>query len=470
MAAQAVVLSPRQSILVSRPLTESGNAERLQDACGGNIRYSHQQRAWYIWNEHRWLEDRDGEMRRAMLAVIRNLLVAAAHCDDLETRERLVEWEQRCESNHIQVASLACAQNLAGVPIDLAEFDKDPWTLNLKNGVLNLKTLELKEHRREDMLLKMVPHDYEPKATCPLWLKFLGEIFPDKNAETIPFLQRAVGYSLTGWTEEHCLFLLHGTGRNGKSVFIRTLQHLLGEYAMQCDWQSFSIRKHSGLEIREDIARLRGARFVAATESAQNVRLAENLIKSVTGGDRITARHLYQGSFEFQPAFKLWLATNYKPRIVGDDEGIWSRIRLVPFTVTIPEGSRDMKLTEKLQAEAPGILNWAIEGLRMYLTDGLPVPGTVRMATSGYRQDSDQVNRFLDETCIADFRAQILKSVLYERYKNWAEGNGESYVMSKKDFDQSLESRGFQEGSSNRRVTWRGVDLASVERLHDVMR
>ena len=288
-------------------------------------------------------------------------------------------------------------------------------------------------------------------------MNFLTEVLPDKFVEM--FLQTAVGYSLTGFTGEHCLFLLHGHGRNGKSVFINTIQYLLGDYAMQADWQSFSSRKSGQAEIREDIARLEGARFVAAIESEQNIRLAENVIKAITGGDRITARHLYKGSFEFYPQFKLWLATNHLPKIIGTDDGIWSRIMKIPFTVTIPKEKRDTGLTEKLKQEAPGILNWALAGLKTYLQTGLVAPEAVRKSTDVYRDESDVMNRFLVATCIFQDDAEVSTTTLYQRYRRWCDEVGETYVMSEHEFRQSLDVRGLQRQHKRAGAVWIGLAL-----------
>jgi len=446
------------------PLTELGNAERLVARFGEDIRYEHAQRDWYVWDGKRWIVDKVGALKRHMATVVREMLRQAADIKDDEMRRAFCSWQRQSESEHAIRASIALAQSL--VPILIEEFNQNLYLLNLNNGVLDLKTLEFREHRRDDRITKIVPVDYDPAAQCPRWTQFLREVMTGENEATIPFLQRAVGYSLTGFTGEHCLFLLHGSGRNGKSVFIKTVQHVLGDYAMQADWQSFSMRRNgAGMEIREDIARLAGSRFVAAIESAQHVRLAENVIKAVTGGDRITARYLYKGSFEFEPQFKLWLATNHLPKIVGTDEAIWSRIRLIPFTVTIPSERRDKELSEKLQAEASGILNWALEGLKMYWRDGLPVPQTISSAVANYRQESDVTNRFLDSCCVGGEKAKVGAAELYAAYKHWTDEAGENYQMSEKEFKNTLLSRGVRQERKRAGLFWIGLALAEQVKL-----
>jgi putative DNA primase/helicase len=284
------------------------------------------------------------------------------------------------------------------------------------------------------------------------------------DEETIPFLQRAIGYSLTGLTVEHCFFLLFGLGRNGKSTFLSIIQYILGDYAMQTDWQSFAVAKNGGVQIRNDIARLHAARFVAAIESEKNVRLAESLIKALTGGDRITARFLYQESFEFEPQLKLWLATNHKPKVIGTDEAIWSRIKLIPFNVTVPPEKRDRHLSDKLKLEASGILNWALEGLRMYQQDGLRESKAVSDATELYRENSDVIQHFIDAKCVLARDGEIRASDLYGAYKFWVGASGE-YQMNERDFGMTLEERGFKRARISARkdkpggVYWHGIQL-----------
>lgn len=381
--------------------------------------------------------------------------------EDSKQRDALVKWALHSESQSIVTHALSLAESEPGIPVLTEQFDRDSYLLNVKNGTLNLKTGEFREHQREDLLTKLSPVAYDPAAKCPRWEQFLREVMDE---ETIPFLQRAIGYSLSGFTGEHCFFLLYGMGRNGKSVFLSVLQYILGDYAMQTDWQSFAVRKNGGAEIRNDIARLHGARFIAAVESERNVRLAESLIKALTGGDRITSRFLYQEHFEFVPQFKLWLATNHKPTVIGTDEAIWSRIKLIPFDVTIPPERRDKHLTDKLRAEAPGILNWALEGLRLYHQDGLRESATVTAATTQYRANSDVLQHFLNAKCILETDAETRSSDLYAAFKGYADFANE-FKMNERAFGQAMEERGFKRAHRSARkdrpggVYWFGIRL-----------
>jgi len=434
--------------------TELGNAERFVAKFGADVLYNHEEKKWYEWTGQVWAKDRTGGMRLRMEQIAKAIMSEAASAEDHERRAKLAKWAIQSESNHNLRSSLAVAQSK--VPVLTEEFNQDIYLLNLNNGILDLRTGDFLDHHRENMLTKISPVDYDPAAKCPRWEQFLTEVM---DAATISFLQRAAGYSLTGFTGEHCLFLLYGLGRNGKSVFLAALQHILGDYALQTDWQSFTVSRNGGVQIRNDIARLHGARFVAAVESEKTARLAESLIKTLTGGDKITARFLYHEAFEFHPQFKLWLATNHKPNVVGTDEAMWSRVKLIPFDVTIPLEKRDKHLLDKLNAEASGILNWALEGLRMYNHDGLSESRAVTSATAEYRQHSDTLGHFITARCVLSETARTNPTELYAAYRTWAEFAGEYYVMNEREFATALEERGIRRGRTEKARFWKGIGL-----------
>lgn len=266
-----------------------------------------------------------------------------------------------------------------------------------------------------------------------------------------------MGYSLTGHTSEQVLLLLYGIGANGKSTFLETVRALLGDYATQADFTTFLKRESDGA--RNDLARLVGTRFVSAVEAEAGKPLAEALVKQLTGGDTITARFLFREFFDFRPAFKLWLAANHKPTITGGDHGIWRRMRLVPFTVTIPEAERDAKLTSKLAAELPGILAWAVRGWLAWRAAGLGLPPEVQAATASYRDEMDALGPFLDEATAAVDGARITAKELYEAYEAWCAANGER-PRSQKGFAMSLRERGFEAVKGSKGVRcWSGLAL-----------
>jgi putative DNA primase/helicase len=330
---------------------------------------------------------------------------------------------------------------------------------NAENGTIDLqKRAYLRPHERGDLLTKRSRVPFIPSARCPTWEAFLFRVM-DGNEDLVRFLQRAVGYSLTASTREQVLFLLWGSGANGKSTFMEILRLILGDYAMQAEFSTFL--KQDSEAVRNDIARLVGARLVAAVETESGLPLAEALVKQMTGGDVVTARFLFKEYFEFRPTFKVWLAANHKPIIRGTDHGIWRRIRLIPFIVTIPENERDPDLGEKLKAELPGILAWAVKGCLDWQEQGLGVPEKVRSATAAFRDEMDVLGGFLTDLCVVENEATGKSAELYAAYKKWAEENGER-VMSQKSLAMRLVERGFEpcKGTLGARC-WRGLRLRS---------
>jgi putative DNA primase/helicase len=351
------------------------------------------------------------------------------------------------------------AESEPGIPVTPAQLDADPWVLNVLNGVLDLCTGKLREHRRDDLLTKLAPVAYDAAAVCPTWEAFLSRVLAG-DVELIRFAQKALGYSLTGSTQEQCLFMLYGTGANGKSTFIQTISVLLGDYAQQTPTETLLVK--TGGTVNNDVARLQGARWVAAVEAEHGKRLAEVQVKQVTGGDTITARFLYGEYFEYQPAFKLWLAVNHKPVVQGTDHAIWRRIRLLPFAVTIPDAEQDKRLTEKLRAELPGILRWAVEGCLAWLQEGLEPPSVVKRATGDYRAEMDVITAFLQDCCVVEPQREVSTSELYKEYVDWCTQMGES-AISKKALSAVLKERGCTQGRRSSERLWCGIALRGGE-------
>ena len=266
-------------------------------------------------------------------------------------------------------------------------LDRHKLLLNTPGGVVDLKTFTVTPNDPGNYITKATAVSYKPGAKCPLWLKFLDDIFAG-DRELIRYVQKAVGYSLSGLTDEQCAFILYGNGRNGKSTWIDIIRYICGDYATNIQPETLMTRTQQGAA-NSDIARLKGARFVTSVEPNEGVRLNEGLLKQLTGDDVVTARKLYGDEFEFKPEFKLWMATNHRPVIRGTDTGIWRRIHLIPFTVQIPEEQVDKKLKDKLLCEAEGILCWCVEGMRLYHEEGLKKPASVCRATEEYRKEKD---------------------------------------------------------------------------------
>ena len=284
------------------------------------------------------------------------------------------------------------ARSEPGVSISHADLDQQVWSLTVKNGTVDLRSGKLGPHDRGHLATKMTSIDYDPDAECPVWRATMSVLFAG-DVPLMEYVQRAIGYSITGDTREQVLHLLYGTGANGKSTMLDVIAQLTGEYGMQADFQTF-LETGARSGPRNDVARLAGARLVRSSEVGENKKLNEGLIKSLTGGDIVSARFLYSEDFEFKPQFKLWLAANHKPVIRGTDYAIWRRIRLIPFEVTITPQQRDEALPAKLTAELPGILAWAVQGCQDWLADGLRPTERVLAATDEYRAESDVLGAF----------------------------------------------------------------------------
>ena len=397
--------------------------------------------------------DDKGAICKKAKRVVQSILTEAAEIEDDKLLKAFVKHERASEADSRIKAMVALAQSEGRIPVRLSDFDSDPNLLNVLNGTLDLSTGKLGVHRRGDMLTKISPVVYDPEAKCPTWLRFLDEITAGNKALQA-YLQRCFGYSLTG---EHALFMLWGKGANGKSTFLEVSRFVLGDYAQTADFASFMVTKQQG--VRNDIARLNGARLVTATESESGKRMSESVVKQLTGGDTVSARFLFSEFFEFVPQFKLWMATNHKPKIVGADDGIWRRIRLIPFTVQIPKDRQDKDLAKKLKAEASGTLNWALEGLRQWRKMGLAEPDTVTAATSEYCADQDVLQHLLDACCQTGTGVRVKGSLLYGAYKKWA---GE-FVASERDFANAMSDRGYSRYRTNSERGWEGIALHVAE-------
>lgn len=432
-------------------LTDLGNARRLVAQHGDVLRYCHPWRKWLTWDGRRWTVDSTGAAERCAKQTVKAIYAEAGNAADEESRKALAKHALRCEAAQRIRAMLELATSEAGIPLLPDALDADPWLLNVQNGTLDLRTGQLLPHDRRNLITKLVPAAYDPAATCPIWERFLLEIM-DGNSDLVSFLQRTIGYALTGDTSEQVIFILYGMGSNGKTVLLETLRDLLGgDYTVQLRSESLMVKW--GDTIPNDIARLKGARLVSARESEQGKRLAESLIKEMSGGDTMTARFLHGEYFDFRPQFKLFLATNHKPVIRGTDKGIWRRVRLVPFTVTFEGAKKDAQLARKLRQEWPGILAWTVRGCLEWQRNGIDAPLAVTTATEDYRAESDPLAAFLAERTIEDASCEVQAKPLYEAYRHWCDESGEK-ADSHTIFGLHMKERRAHRVDSRTRLTW----------------
>lgn len=424
-------------------LDDTGNAERMFVNYGNRLRYSYVEKAWYYWDERRWCRDITGTIDRVAddsLDVMQSELEIYKQIDQRDPSQSGQSSMEKAFQRHIKTSRSSKAKTAMKkelqhkVPIVLNQFDRDKYALNTPSGIIDLKEGLILPHDIEKYITKLTGTGISDND-CPQWKSFLDTIFCG-DREMIRYIQKAVGYSLSGSTSEQCVFFLYGTGRNGKSTFLDTIRAMMGDYAANAQPETIMVSQKNTGSARSDIARLKGARFVTTVEPNEGMRLDEGLIKQLTGGDPVTARFQYSQEFEFTPEFKIWMATNHKPIIRGTDTGIWRRIHLVPFTAAIPENKVDRNLPYKLRKELPAILKWAVDGYALYKSERLRMPAAVKNAVEDYRREMDVISAFLNACCTVGSGSEQ-SSVLYAVYCKWASDNNE-YKMSHTRFTTEL--------------------------------
>lgn len=450
-----------------------GNAYRLQRLHGRDLRYV-RELGWLTWDGQRWAPDSTGEVHRRIHTVARaiegyaaELALEASRVESETERDRLrslsaayAAWARKSQSERRIRAAAKVASTLEGIAITSAVLDTDDMLITCNSGTVDLRTGEQRGHRREDLITRLAPVDFDPEAEAPTWLAFLERVLPD--AEVRAFVQRALGYSLTGATGEQCLFVMHGTGRNGKTTLVEAVRRVLGTYALHVQTDTLMcIGRGRGAD--NDLVRLRGARFVTAIETGEERRLDEPRIKALTGGDTIAARLLYREPIEFHPVAKIWLATNHRPTVTGTDTGIWRRLRLLPFNVEIQERECDPKLGAKLASEGAGIIAWMLQGCAEWQSGGLRPPEAVLAATAEWRADSDEVARFIGDRCKALEGARTRSSDLYAAYAEWARAEGNREPLSATAFGRRLTEAGHVERRSNGQRFRAGIGLLTED-------
>lgn len=447
-----------------RPLTDLGNAERIEDLCGNDMRYSRALGGWLVWNGRYWGVDQTGEAMMRAKQMVRAIYREAAEAPTKEDRLALAAHARRSEAGARIEAALRLAES--ALSISVGEFDLDPWLLNVANGTIDLRTGKLRPHRREDYITRLIDTPYRFDATAPRWEQFLQEVLPDGDVRR--FIHKAAGYSATGSARERAMILALGVGRNGKGILIQTLREALGEYAVRTPSEMLLARK--GGSIPNDVAQLRGARFAFASETEDGRHLDEAKIKDLTGGEEIPARFMRAEWFSFKPNFTLWLATNHRPIIKGQDDGIWDRLRLVQFPVRFrqpdePDDGRpvaDLTLSDKLAAEREGILAWIVRGAVMWSREGLGTAEKIRTAVAAYRDQMDVLGSFLSDRCVQEGKASVGSTVLYQAYKAWAEASGET-ALSQKVLSTQIEERGFKKRKTNTGKVFHGLRLRNQD-------
>jgi putative DNA primase/helicase len=449
--------------------TDTGNAERFIYQHGRKFLYS-SELGWMIFDGTRWARDDRSRVASWEKKTVRSIYSETFATDDDAERKALAKWATKSESASSRKAMMenVMKDGPRAIPSD---FDADKMLLNVANGTLDLQTGELRPHSQTDRISKICRVTYDRRATCPIFLDSLGMIF-NNNDELIRFVQRAIGYSLTGLTREQCFFILHGKGANGKSLLLKIISALMGDY-----WKHAAasvLMQKRGDAIPNDVAALNGARLVTAIETNEGRKFDEAIAKAMTGDDPITARFFRKEYFTFTPDFKIFLATNHKPQVVGTDDGIWRRIRMLPFNVRFWDADKgesgpahlraDKTLGERiLDNELSGVLNWALEGCMEYLECGLPSPEAVKGATNAYREEMDPVAQFLDECAIKNPALSVLKGELHKAFGTWAK-NSDVPAISSLSLSQKMQEKGFAEVRGHGGIRkWAGISLATPD-------
>lgn len=415
---------------------DMGNAKRFINLFGNSIRYSYIDKRWYNYDGRRWKVDTEGITEKLADHAIESMKAESDYWikydeqNGTDMQSSFAKWSKRSRSNASKKAMMSESQH--HVPILPKQMDTHEMLLNTPGGIINLRTGQTIEHNPDYYLTKITGAEYSPNVDCPRWLTFLREIF-NNDDDLIRYVQKAVGYSLTGTTKEQCVFFLYGNGRNGKSTFLEVVRSIFGDYCSNIQPETIMVKHSQGGAINSDIARLKGARLVTTVEPNEGARLNEGLLKQLTGDDVVTARKLYGDEFEFTPVFKLWMATNHKPIIRGTDTGIWRRIHLIPFTMQIPASKIDKNLKYKLAAELPGIFRWAVEGCLIWQREGLGMPHAVEAEVREYRREMDVISAFIEDRCSIGVNKSVQASVLYDSYRDWAD-KGNEYCMSNTKF------------------------------------
>jgi putative DNA primase/helicase len=457
----------RDALLKEFPHTDLGNARHLVSRHGKELRYCPAWGKWLVWDGKRWAIDKTYEIERRAKETVFAMRDEAKAVEDEDRRDKFQQHCRRSQSAARLEAMCKLARSEAKIVITPDKLDPDPWLLNCGNGTLDLKIGRFRPHLEADLITKITPVNFSDSAKCPVFEHFLERV-TDGDEELAHYLQRCVGYCLTGLVSEKALFFLLGDGDNGKTTFLEAIRYVFGEYAGQIPIESFLRKNNNG--IPNDVAQLQKLRFVTSSEVPEGRSLDESKIKYMTGMGTIQARFLYGELFEFQPSFKLFIDSNRKPKVAGDEKAVWNRIRVIPFNATIPESEKDKNLLEKLKSEAEGILAWAVRGCHDWKVNGLPEPAVVKNASQEYREEMDTVSRFLPECCDLGQDFSERSGDLYTAYSMWCSREGEQ-PESKLTFGKYLGRRSdFQPQKIGGERGWQGIKLKSGSSLRGALR
>lgn len=430
--------------IMPRSWDDQGRGLRMRDQFATVLKFNAVDKKWFFFNGSYWQEDIGNQRVELAAERVANSIKTEKPELKFSTKtdndKAMNEWYRFQKDSRSHMAKMHMIDEFKKyVIVKHGEFDKEDMLLNTESGYVDLSSGELHDHDIDKKFSHQTVAEYSDNVDAPLWEKFLNQIF-NNDEELIHYVQKAIGYSFTGSVDEQCLFILNGRGRNGKSVFSNVVSDVAGNYAKQMNVQTIVAKKNQSGSANSDIARLEGARIVTSSELNEGDRFDESLVKQLTGGDKILARFLYGSEFEYKPKFKIWMATNHLPIIRGTDDGIWRRIKIIPFNIQIPKEKVDKKLEYKLKAEYTGILNWIVQGAIMWQQEGLEDPEAVAKVIETYRAEMDPLDAFLEECCTTGQNYSIKAREMYDAYHEWAK-ESEEYKMSLNKFGREMSKK-----------------------------
>ena len=440
--------------LPTEPHSELGYARRLIAVYGDRLRYVPPWRRWLVWDGQRWAQDSTGQASRWMKSIARRVTSDAMAIEDSKDRAAAVNLCRRGES----AAGVSGALTLAGTEADVVvtpdALDADPFLVNSSNGTLDLRTGELRTHDPADLITKMTGAAYDPDASGAAFESFLAKVQPDPAMRD--YLARLLGHALEGRVTTHVLPIFFGEGGNGKGTLTAAVLAALGDYADAADPDLLTAKTFDAHPT--SVADLYGLRLAVLHETDAGRRLAEGTVKRLTGGDRLKARRMREDFWSFDPSHSFVMLTNHKPIVAGTDEGIWRRLKLVPWPVVVPAAERDEDLGSKLAVELDAVLAWLVRGYRSWHEHGLADPESVKKATDEYRDESDAVGRFLRDKCLTGDGFMVQSSTLYREWEKWSATEGEA-ILTQTAFSTEIANRGYDKKSTKAGNFWKGLGL-----------
>lgn len=446
--------------------SEVGNMDRFADQHTGKLIYIPQKRSWYLWDSLRYRRAGDEEVHELALETAKSIFDEARDCQTEQGCKQVSSWAYSSRSETRIKRMISMAAKSPKLVRNIADFDQDGHLVNCQNGIVDLKTGELLERTPDSLVTKLAPVAYDRKSNCPTFDRLLWDVFSG-DGELLRWLQRAVGYTLTGSVDEHVFFLAYGTGANGKSTLFETLLDILGDYGRAAEFETFLATDKGNVRVLEGIAKLQGVRFALASETDSTRRFSESVVKKITGGDTVTGTQLYGKSFEFRPQFKLWLLANHLPIAKDASHGFWRRVKVIPFNRTFEAHQIDQGLREKLLAEKEGIFAWCVRGAKDWYQaqsekggrSGLGSCKAIEEAVDLYKEANDSFSPFIEECLTKTTEAQTPASELYEAYKRWCAQNDDTSPVSQHIFSSRMVERGFAKRRTRKGMVYGNVEL-----------